>query len=1081
VLAADASRGRIAILADAGNGSPGKVVWDAKLDNIHDLQYLDNGNLLFQTSWTKLVEMTPDKKVTWSYDSAQQNGNAGKQVQVHAFQRLAGGVTMIAESGPARIIEVDRAGRLLKVIPLTIDNPDPHRDTRLVRKLQNGHYLVAHEGDGAVREYDADGRVVWDYDVPLFDRPRKGGHGPGAWGNQTFAAIRLPNGNTLISTGNGHSVLEVSRKKQIVWRLKQDDLPGIRLAWVTTLEVLPGGNYLIGNCHAGPGQPQIIEITPDKRVVWKFENFAVLGNAVSNGTLIDAKGDERFYRDKVQPILANNCYKCHGNRDGKIRGELWLRSRTNVVRGGHDGPIIDFVAPEQSRLLRFINHEDAEHRMPPKQKLPAEQIAVLTEWVARGAPMSVAESEWVYEKPTLLTAEAKAHWAFQPIADPKPPEVEGEGWCKNDIDRFVLARLQQAGLSPNGPADKVSFIRRVTYSVTGLPPTVEEIEAFVADRSADAHERLVDRLLASPHYGEHWARHWLDLVRWGETNGYERDGDKPEAWRYRQYVIDAFNSNKPYDRFVTEQIAGDELDDPTADSITATGFLRLGLWDDEPADPQQAVFDGLDDIVRTTSEVFLGLTMGCARCHDHKLDPIPQRDYYAMLAFFRNIQPYSKNRADILTDVSTAEQKREVARKNAVIHEQRAELSARLDEIRSAFAAAYRKDQGKEIEGRRLEQLLRDHGRRLLGQAEFEEQQALRRRIRRLRDVPSPHMVLSIKERGPKPPDTHVLIRGSAHAPGARVEPGFPQILTRTEPRVTPRKSSSGRRRALAEWIVGPDNQLAARVMVNRVWQFHFGRGIVRSSSDFGMQGRKPTHPKLLDWLATRFVQDGWDLKKLHKRILLSATYRQSSATNKEALAKDPVNVLFWRVDVRRLTAEELRDSILVLSGRLDGGKIGGPSVYPAFPIEVLKSQSRITWRGNDSIANNSRRSVYTFVKRSLLDPLIESFDAATTDTSCAVRFQTTQPTQALTLLNSEFIHKAARDMTERLVRSVGTDPVKFVTEALTLATGRTPDREHVRTGVAFLESFPDPVDARQALQQYCLIVLNLNEFAFVD
>jgi hypothetical protein len=1220
VLAADASKRRIAIF-----DADGKIIWEAKTRSIHDLHYLPNGNILFQSSWTKLVEVTPKNETVWTYDSKTQNGNKGKRVEVHAFQRLADGITMIAESGPSRIIEVDAKGKLLRNIKLKVKKSSPHRDTRLVRKLQNGHYLVAHEGDGFVREYDTDGKVTWEYAVPLFDRKRKGGHGLEAWGNQVFAAIRLPNGNTLISTGNGHAVLEVTKEKKIVWHLKQNDLPGIRLAWVTTLEMLPNGNFVIGNCHAGPQYPQIIEITREKKVVWTFKNFDKMGNSLSNSTLIDPQKDVAFFNDKVEPILRKNCYKCHGTRDKKIRGQLWLRSRRNVLQGGKSGTIVDLASPEASRILRFIKHEDSDHQMPPKKKLAAADIAILTEWVHRGVPMPVIESEWLYKKPSMFTEKAKSHWAFQPLTKAAPPVTLDPTWCRNDIDRFVLARLGSANLKPNPATGRISFIRRATYDLTGLPPTTEAIAAFQADDSENAHEKLIDRLLASPQYGEQWARHWLDLVRYAETNGYERDSKKPEAWRYRQYVIDSFNANKPYDRFVKEQLAGDELPDRTPESITATGYLRLGLWDDEPADRKQALFDGLDDIVRTTGDVFLGLTVGCARCHDHKLDPIPQKDYYGMLAFFHNVRPYSRSKGHILTDISTDEQKAEAERQNELREVEKKKLNARRTALRAEFSKLWAKEQGSNpqssdmvdvtfeffrsswqklpdfdmlkpettgkvpsnffdiglatrgdsfgfvfrsklnvpktgnykffldaddgvrlsIDGkqvilydgihglgsvkikqlrltsgqhnvridyfqgsggkglllhwegsgfrgrkrlstgddpsRQFERLIKRRGREILGRANFDELQQTERNIHKLKNVDTKKYALSITEHGTTAPETHVLARGSAHAPGAKVEPSFLQILTDDKPTIEKREKTTGRRLAFANWLVSSNHRTTSRVMVNRIWQFHFGRGIVRTSSDLGMTGRKPTHPKLLDWLAYTFVESGWDMKKLHKTIMMSATYRMSSQPNASARAQDPTNDLFWRFDMRRLTAEELRDSILEISGRLDLGTFGGPSVFPTIPATVLKGQSANKWRVNKSLEHNNRRTVYTFVMRSLVDPFVETFDAATTDTSCAVRFQTTQPTQALTMLNSGFVNDAAKLLAERLKKEVGTDAKKQIARALELATGRKPSAEQIQKGIEFLDSFPAPSDPNQALEQFCLIALNLNAFVFVE
>ncbi|MCA8956007.1 MAG: DUF1553 domain-containing protein [Planctomycetes bacterium] len=1218
VLAADASRHRLAIF-----GANGNIEWQTKTEGIHDLQVLDNGNVLFQPRITQVVEMTRDHRVVWSYDAGAAPGAQGR-VEIHSFRRLPDGNTMVAESGPGRILELDRAGKVVHTIALRVARSDPHRDTRLVRPLRDGGYLVAHEGDGVVREYARDGSVRWEFAVPLFGKPRRPGHGVDSWGNQVFAAVRLPNGNTLISTGNGHSVLEVDRAKKIVWHLRQDDLPDIRLAWVTTVELLPNGNLLLGNCHAGPANPQILEITRQKRVVWSFRDHRQMGNSLSNSLLLDAYDDERFYRTEVQPILAANCYRCHGDRKAKVRGNLWLPARRGVLRGGTGGPIVDLVHPDHSRILRFLNHEDAEHQMPPKRKLGAADLAVLTEWVRRGVPMTVVDDEWLYQPPSLLTAAAKQHWSFQAVGEQAPPQVAATEWCRNEIDRFVLQRIVAAGLQPNRETDRVSLLRRVSYSLTGLPPSSQEIAAFLADRSPDAYEKVVDRLLASPHYGEHQARHWLDLVRFAETNGYERDSAKPQVWKYRQYVIDSFNRNKSYDRFLTEQLAGDELDDANTESITGTGFLRLGLWDDEPSDRLQAEFDGFDDIVRTTGEVFLGLTIGCARCHDHKLDPIPQRDYYSMLAFFRNLRPYSQNPEHVLTDVSTAEQRRELERQNQTVRTRRVEITERLRQLRNEFAALLAKERGDSVhasdlselefafyreswsrlpdfdafrpetrgkvpsnlfdidlatrgthfgfvfrgkafvpkagsytfsvdaddgvrlrvdgwnvvtydgihglgnprqgsveltkghhevqleyfqgtggkglevawsgpdlprrllsrrsagDGRELEQQLRQHGRRLLGAVRHREYRSLRRELSRLAERRHDHLVLSAREPGPVAPATHVLTRGSAHAPAARVEPRFLQVLGGEAPQIEPRNRTSGRRRALAAWLTRKDHPLTARVMVNRVWQFVFGRGLVRTSSDFGMTGSRPTHPQLLDWLARRFVAEGWDIKKLHRRLVLSSTFRLSCAGSPRALERDPTNDLLWRFDMRRLSAEELRDAVLLASGQLDLA-VGGKSVFPEIPAEVLAGQSRVTWHGDSSRANNSRRSLYTFVKRSLLDPFVESFDAATTDTSCAVRFQTTQPTQALTLLNSAFINKAARALAERVRADAGDEPRAQVTRALSWTTGRQPSKAQVDAGVAFMTGFPAPSSPDQPLQQMCLIALNLNAFLFLD
>jgi len=415
----------------------------------------------------------------------------------------------------------------------------------------------------------------------------------------------------------------------------------------------------------------------------------------------------------------------------------------------------------------------------------------------RAAALAVALVVCWTASPTGLAADDdEAHWSFQPVRRPAVPQVENAAWVTNPIDAFVLRRIEDEGLTPAPPAGKIELLRRACYDLTGLPPTPAEVDAFVADERPDAFDRVVEKLLASPRYGERWGRHWLDLVRFAETNSFERDSDKPFAWRYRDWVIRAFNEDKPYDRFVLEQIAGDELDEVTDDALIATGYYRLGFWDDEPTDRLQARYDELDDIVSTTGQVFLGLTVNCARCHDHKIDPIPQSDYYRMLAFFHGVTPYRDAR-------------------------------------------------GKQVP---------------------------------LPSQPN-EKALCAAENGPNAPETFVLRRGNAHLEGEKVEPGYMSVLGHAAPTITAPKHgrSSGRRLAFARWLANPKNQLASRVMANRIWQHHFGRGIVRSPNDFGLRGTRPTHPELLDWLATELVARGWKIKSMHRLIMSSSAYRMSS------------------------------------------------------------------------------------------------------------------------------------------------------------------------------------------------------------
>ncbi|HEY1379650.1 MAG TPA: PSD1 and planctomycete cytochrome C domain-containing protein [Gemmataceae bacterium] len=799
--------------------------------------------------------------------------------------------------------------------------------------------------------------------------------------------------------------------------------------------------------------------------------------------------DGAFYEKEVLPVLQAHCLNCHGGQ-AKIKGGLKLTSRADVLKGGDSGPAVNLDKPAESLLLKAVNQVDDELKMPPKGKLPPAQLDVLTKWVQRGVPFAAAKVA-ARHGPPPVDAEARNFWAFRPVHRPSVPEIPNpKRQVANPIDAFVLAKLQPAGLAPAPPADKVTLLRRVHYAVTGLPPSPADVDAFLADNSPGAYEKVVDRLLDSPHYGEHWGRHWLDLVRYAESNSFERDGTKPFAWKYRDYVIRSFNADKPYDRFIREQLAGDEMDPVTPERLIATGYYRLGLWDDEPVDSEQAYFDGLDDIVSTTGQAFLGLTVGCARCHDHKIDPFPQADYYRLLAFVRGVRHYGDRSAESVADASLAAvgTRPDLAATAEAHRKKVAEVEGRIEQIESAV---YSKLAGGEKDDFQHEMnklpIMRKRVGDALSQEQLDQYVSLRReRFRLLRAAPAGvDRALVVKETGPKPPDTFILARGNPQGKGAKVKPGFPSVLTTTTPKpATPRAKSSGRRSVLAGWIADPANPLTARVMVNRVWQYHFGRGIVRSASNFGYQGTPPTHPELLDWLASEFVRGGWSLKHLHRLILTSDTFRRSSRFDPAAAAKDPENDLFWRFDPRRLTAEELRDSILAVSGNLNVQKADGPSVYPVMPKEVLAGQSRPGdgW-GRSSPEEAAARSVFVFVKRSLAVPLLAAFDAPDPDAPCPVRFTTTQPTQALGMLNSEFVNQQAKVFAESVAKEAGDDPAVRVRLALRRVTQRTPTRTEVDRGVRFIGALQgeDKLPADEALRRFCLLALNLNEFVFVD
>ena len=945
------------------------------------------------------------------------------------------------------------------------------------------------------------------------------------------------------------------------------------------------------------------------------------------------RGDDeamRLFEGRIRPLLLAQCVKCHGPE--KQKGGLRVDSLAGLLAGGDTGPAIEPGKPGESLLLAAIRQADEAPKMPPSGKLAAPQVEDVARWIAAGAPWPGDDGKAaapVRKGEFRIKDSDRAHWAFQPIRRVEPPPVRDRTWSGNPVDRFVAAGLEARGLTPNPPASREELIRRATYDLTGLPPSPEEVAAFMVDRRPDAYERLIDRLLASPHYGEKWGRHWLDLVRFAETNSYERDGAKPSAWRYRDYVIRSLNADLPYDRFVREQLAGDELPEPTNDSRIATGYYRLGIWDDEPSDREQAEYDALDDIVATTGQVFLGMTIDCARCHDHKIDPIPQKDYYRLLAFFRNLTPYRNGGpTDEVPFVEPGEE--------ALIAARGKELEAKRDSIRAEIAAIenefrrragdserleieelrfrfYRdswthlpdfdalkhensgdlprglfdlaprtrdtafgfvfegmlvvprdgrytffldSDDGSRLsvggkaivdrdgdhavgeertgsvdlhQGRtpiRLEyfqgvgglglkvawsgpgferrslsadaaptasprppvdfgRLLREKGPQILGAERFERYRTLRRTLSQAaREAIAGGTILTVTERGTQAPETFVLVRGNAHVTGDKVEPGYLEVLGAPAPSISPvgsEEKTSGRRRVLADWVTSPTNPLTARVMANRVFQHHFGRGIVRSPNNFGLQGDKPTHPELLDYLASDLVAGGWRLKSLHRLIMTSQAYRMSSRSDARALAKDPTNDALWRFDMRRLSAEEIRDSILSVTGTLSP-RMYGPGIYPEIPKEVMAGQSvpGAGW-GKSPPDEQARRSVYVHVKRSLLLPILEGFDLAETDRSTPVRFSTTQPTQALAMLNGEFLNRQAVNLSDRLEREAGADTAAQVRLALRLVCGREPTEVQIRRGTLLVDRLSTDAGPRKAREAFCLVVLNLNEFVYLD
>ena len=587
-----------------------------------------------------------------------------------------------------------------------------------------------------------------------------------------------------------------------------------------------------------------------------------------------------------------------------------------------------------------------------------------------------------------VAANATPAWAFAPVQRPSVPTKPGRPTTSNPIDAFLALRMEQAGITPNPQAPRRVLLRRATFGLIGLPPTYDEVQAFDRDARPDAWERQVERLLASPHFGERWGRHWLDVVRFAQSNGYERDGEKQGAWRYRDHVIDAFNRDLPWDRFVREHIAGDELEPFTPGALVATGFLRLGVMDDEPDDKETAAFDDLDDVLSTTGVAFMGLTLGCARCHDHKFDPLPQADYYRLLSFFRGLE------APAHVSEPT----------KSTVH---------LPLADPGVVSAWRRERAERVRALEAE---------LAKAPDDKERKALRGRIDAAgKELPPFELALGAREAGGRPKTTFVLRRGSVRSPGEEVGPGFPMALASATGQGAhaaegaARDGSTGRRRVLAEWLASRQHPLTARVIVNRLWHHHFGRGLVRTTGDFGAAGSPPTHPELLDWLASELMDHGWSLKHIHRLILGSEAWRRSSDANPglEAAAKDPGNELWWRQGFRRLEAEAARDMVLMASGRLNR-KAGGRGFFPTLAGEVLEGGSRpgTDWEVS-SEGEQSRRAVYAFVRRTSPVPWMEALDYSNATVPLTERPVTTVAPQALLLLNDDFMRAQARALAD--------------------------------------------------------------------
>lgn len=756
----------------------------------------------------------------------------------------------------------------------------------------------------------------------------------------------------------------------------------------------------------------------------------------------ELKRAEISFAEQAAAILEHNCGDCHGAKKPKSR--LDLTSLAGVLNGAASGAVVEPGNSATSLLIKLIQ-KDATPHMPPQGQLTTEEIGHLTKWID-GLPKSLSRSG---ENP--ITENDRRHWSFVPVTSATPPQVRQQEWCRTGIDPFILAKLEAAGLLPAPQAEKIDLLRRITFDLTGLPPTPDETLSFLTDPSPTAYEKVVDRLLASPRYGEHWGKYWLDLARYADSDGFEYDNDRPLAYRYRDYVIRSFNDDKSYDQFIREQLAGDELAPFDPDHLIATGFCRLGPTVENQKD-EKTRLDEIDDVVSTTTSVFLGLTIGCARCHDHKYDPIRQHDYYRLLAIFNS------------------REKRELPVSNP-----------------AEKATFFRDFSFWEVETERLQKALPTFS----GQEKQNAEQSLQELLRR---KPQEPLAMAIQDSGRQARKTFFLFRGNDLTPGAEVNPAVPAVLTRTQPdfSIQPgRLNSTGRRSVLARWIASPENPLTARVWANRVWQHHFGTGLVETSSNFGLSGAKPTHPELLNWLANQLHTNGWKVKPLHRLIVLSATYQQSTLFRPAAFQVDQGNSLLWRFSPRRLSAEELRDSILAASGSLNP-EMFGPGIRPRIDPNFIATSSTAKWPLVEQEGPELwRRSVYVFVKRSVLLPLLEAFDAPTAQQSCERRLTTTVATQALQLLNDPFTNDQSGLMSRRIWSSAGPDRKAQVLELYSIGLSRRPTDQELERGTAFLkQQFEfhhqtpdrDPEESRKlALADLCHVLINLNEFVFVN
>ena len=849
--------------------------------------------------------------------------------------------------------------------------------------------------------------------------------------------------------------------------------------------------------------------------------------------------DSPSYSEDIRPILKQNCYVCHG--ESARESDLDLRTRKDMLKGGKHGPAVVPGDPSESLMYLHISGS-AGPLMPLGGTLDDDEIMTIRDWIEQGAVFDKVEDQ------ASAGGAEETWWAFRPVSRPAVPKVNAPEWSRHPVDAFIYRKLAQEKLTPSPRADRRTLIRRAYLDLTGLLPKPTEVDAFLNDTSSDAASdnafgKIIDRLLASPHYGERWGRHWLDVARYADSHGYEHDYDYPNAWRYRDYVIRAFNTDKPYDLFVREQLAGDELDQPTHDSLIATGFYRIGprVGFREKDNPQYR-YAYLDDMIGTTSRAFMALSVDCARCHDHKFDPIAQLDYYRMLAVFfpfvnydhplapdDQVRAYEDKKATLETRIAPL--KRRIAEMQEPYKETAFEekLKTFPEEIQVAVhTSEAERTPGQQLLAEQVVSMGAGSVKHLLKPEDKAEIERLADEIKEIeKDMPAPLPVaMGVRDgdyrfapdgRGDevKPgkgeresfdfegsflpgqgnpfayPKAHLLPTGDYHTKGPEVEPGFLSVLNREdsfEPRPPAgRADTTGYRRALAEWITGDDHPLAARVMVNRIWAHHFGTGLVSTASNFGRLGQKPTHPELLDWLAVEFRESGWSVKTMHRLIMSSRTYQLSSIGETEKNAADPRNRFLWMFPQRRLEGETIRDIVLDAAGTLNK-QMGGQPFFPSLPESVWQSFGKGKWELTQDGPEVWRRSIYSYWKRGLKYPMFEVFDQPDPNITCERRHVSTVPTQALTLLNNPFLLGQARLFAKRVAEESGAASEARIRRAYRIALSRSPSARELSRNLEFLDHQREHHVSRKsddpgldALVDLCDVILNLSEFVYLN